>query len=105
MLNNKKNKKKNNNTRVIQVTEAAVDVHGVATCSGSDTTVIITDAGGSRKASSLDDLTRLKVAGVDDASLERTVSLNFRNETSASAASRQLTNLAVQVTLRSPSIG
>ena len=85
--------------------DAAIDVHGVPTCSGSDTTVIITDAGSSsRKASSLDDLTRLKVAGVDDASLERTVSLNFKSETSASAASRQLTNLAVQVIDFRPSI-
>ena len=76
-----------------------MDVYGVATCSGSDTTVVISnDAGSNRKASSLDDLTRLKVAGVDDASLERTVSLNFKSETSASAASRQLTNQAVQVT-------
>jgi len=80
-----------------QVTDAAVDVYGVATCSGSDTTVVISnDAGSNRKASSLDDLTRLKVAGVDDASLERTVSLNFKSEMSASAASRQLTNQAVQ---------
>ena len=38
------------------------------------------------------------MAGVDDASLERTVSLNFKSEMSASAASRQLTNQAVQVT-------